>query len=92
MQVIGSPAALRQVARVYDYLVDFNPKAAAEVADALIAAGDSLENFPHRGRPVPNSTMRELVTRYPYIVRYRIVRDTVRILRIRHTSRSPTKV
>jgi len=54
---------LRQVARVYDYPVDFNPKAAAEVGDALIAAGDSLENFPYVGRPVPNSTMRELVTR-----------------------------
>jgi plasmid stabilization system protein ParE len=92
VQVISSPAALRRVARVYDYRVDFNPKAAAEVADRLIAAGDSLESFPYRGRSVPNSTMRELVTRYPYIIRYRIVRDTVRILRIRHTSRSPTKV
>ncbi len=35
--------------------------------------------------------MRELVTDYPYIIRYRVARDgTVRILRVRHMSRRPT--
>ncbi len=34
--------------------------------------------------------MRELVSAYPYIIRYRIDGDTVVILRIRHTSRRPT--
>jgi plasmid stabilization system protein ParE len=46
--------------------------------------------FPHRGRPVPGTDKRELVTAYPYIIRYRIVGDVVRILRVRHTSRRPT--
>jgi plasmid stabilization system protein ParE len=55
----------------------------------LTAAGDRLANFPHRGRPVAKTDMRELVTTYPYI-RYRIVRDEVRILRVRHTARRPT--
>ena len=90
MRVIWSPAALRQVARAFDYLTDFNPGAAVQLLDGLIAAGDSLAQFPHRGRPVPGSNLRELVTAYPYIVRYRIVRGTVRILRVRHTSRRPT--
>jgi plasmid stabilization system protein ParE len=31
-----------------------------------------------------------LVTVYPYIIRYRIVGNTVRILRVRHTARRPT--
>ena len=34
--------------------------------------------------------MRELLTNYPYIIRYRIVGSTVRILRVRHTARHPT--
>jgi plasmid stabilization system protein ParE len=35
--------------------------------------------------------MRELVTDYRYVICYRVTRDgTVRILRIRHTSRRPT--
>lgn len=90
MRVVWSPSALREVARVFDYLVAFNPRAAAEVSNGLIAAGDSLMHFPHRGRPVANTGKRELITSYPYIIRYRIVRDEVRILRVRHTSRRPT--
>ena len=89
MRVIGSPSALRQVALVFDYLADFNPRTATQVADALIATGDSLATFPHRGRPVPNTAVRDLVTAYPYIIRYRITRDAVRILRVRHTARRP---
>jgi len=90
VRVIWSPSALREVARVFDYLRDFNPRAAEQVAASLIEAGDSLENFPHRGRLVPNTNLRELVTTYPYVIRYRIGRDEVRILRVRHTSRKPT--
>jgi plasmid stabilization system protein ParE len=36
--------------------------------------------------------MRELTTDYPYLIRDRVTRDgTVRILRVRHTSRRPTR-
>ncbi len=91
MRVIWSPSALRQVERAHDYLTDFNPQAAVDLMNGLLAAGDSLANFPHRGRPVPNTDMRELVTAYPYIIRYRITRhDEVRILRVRHMARRPT--
>lgn len=70
--------------------MDFNPRAAVRLAEGLLAAGDGLMNFPYRGRIVPSTGLRELVTDYPYIIRYRIVRDDVRILRVRHTSRRPT--
>lgn len=57
----------------------------------LLAAGNSLEHFPHRGRAVAGTRMRELVTDYRYIIRYRVTREgTVGILRIRHTSCRPT--
>jgi toxin ParE1/3/4 len=52
--------------------------------------GDSLVQFPDRGRAVPKTDMRELVTTYPYIIRYRIAGNVVVILRVRHTSRRPT--
>ena len=70
MRVIWSPSALREVARATDYLMDFNPAAAVRLAEGLLAAGDSLANFPHRGRRVSNTDMRELITDYPYIIRY----------------------
>ena len=90
-EVVWSDTALAQVDAIRTYIEQFNPNAAVEVAAALIAADNSLETLPHRGRSVLGTTLRELViTPYPYIVRYRIVRDTVQILRVRHTSRRPT--
>jgi toxin ParE1/3/4 len=68
---------------------EFNPRAAVELANGLIAAGESLANFPHRGRLVPNTDIRELVTAYPYIIRYRIIRDEA--VRVRHTVRRATR-
>ncbi len=91
MHIIWTEPALNDIERAYDYLVDFNPRAATHVAQGLRAAGDSLEHFPDRGRRVPGTTMRELVTSHPYIIRYRIVGDTVVILRVRHTSRRPMR-
>ena len=91
-EVIWSDRAIAQVDAIGTYIEQFNPKAAVDVAESLIAAGNSLESFPHRGRMVPGTTMRELViASYPYVIRYRIVRDTVRILRVRHASRRPTR-
>jgi hypothetical protein len=46
VHVIWSPAALREVARASDYLTDFNPRAAVALLEGLIAAGDSLAQFP----------------------------------------------
>lgn len=35
--------------------------------------------------------MRELITAFDYVIRYQIIGDVVEILRVRHTSRRPTK-
>jgi len=89
-QVIWTDTALANLEAVQAYIEQFNPLAANAVSAELIAAGNSLELFPYRGRPVPRTEMRELVTTYPYIIRYRIAGSTVFILRVRHTSRRPT--
>jgi toxin ParE1/3/4 len=91
VRVVWTRAALRGVQRAHDYLFDFNPQAAARLAEVLLEAGEGLVSFPHRGRPVRGTAMRELVSVHPYIIRYRIAGDDVVILRIRHTSRRPTK-
>jgi len=89
-KVVWSNTALAHIRFIRAYIEQFNPRAARELADGLTAAGDSLAAFPRRGRPVPGTDRRELVTAYPYIIRYRIAGDTVRILRVRHTVRRPT--
>jgi plasmid stabilization system protein ParE len=90
VHVIWTQPALNGINFAYEYLVDFNPRAARKVVEGLRAAGDSLEHFPNRGRPVPGTNMREIVTSYSYVIRYRVTGNTVVILRIRHTSRRPT--
>jgi toxin ParE1/3/4 len=89
VRVFWSPSALREIAHIHDYLVDFNPRAAQAVAAGLIETGDGLIDFPHRGRPVPNTDKRDIFATYPYVIRYRIVGDVVRILRVRHAARRP---
>ena len=89
MRVIWTRAAARGIARGYDYLAGFNPRAAMRVAETLRDEGNGVMSFPHRGRPVPGTGMRELVTAYPYIIRYRAIRNDVVIPRVRHTSRRP---
>jgi toxin ParE1/3/4 len=90
MQVVWTEPALDGIVLAYDYIFEFNPRAAMHVAETLRGEGDSLEHFPHRGRPVPRTNMRELISSYPYIIRYRIEGDRVVILRVRHTARRPT--
>jgi len=90
MRIVWTKTVLSGIARAYDYLFAFNPRAAMHVAETLRDEANSLINFPHRGRSVRGTGMRELVATYPYIIRYRVVGDTVTILRIRHTSRRPT--
>jgi toxin ParE1/3/4 len=70
--------------------VVLNPHAASHVARTLREVGDSLLSFPYRGRPVSGTAMREVMTAYPYVIRYRISDDEVVILRVRHASRRPT--
>jgi plasmid stabilization system protein ParE len=90
VRVVWTRTALRGVWRAYEYIYEFNPQTAARLAEALHAAGDSLVNFPHRGRRVPGTEMRELVSVRPYIIRYRIAGEEAVILRVRHGARRPT--
>lgn len=90
MQIIWSPAALREIEHIYRYIAQFNPRAAENMVSEILSAGDSLESFPYRGRAVPGTQLREFTLAYPCMIRYRIAADHVRVLRIRHGARRPT--
>lgn len=89
-EVVWTEPALAHLEAIRAYIRQFNPKAARQVAASLKALGDDLNHFPHRGRPVRGTGLRELVSTYPYIIRYAIDGDVVVILRVRHASRRPT--
>lgn len=88
VEVVWTDAALADIESVYGYLVRFNPIAAASIVETLRDAANGLTNFPERGRPV-GPKRRDLTTEWPYVIQYRIARERVIILRIRHGRRRP---
>lgn len=89
-EVVWTEQALAHLDAIRAYINQFNPQAARRVADSLKTLGDSLSQFPHRGRRVSGTSMRELVSTFPYVIRYHVDVDKVIILRVRHTSKRPT--
>lgn len=80
--------ALDELEAIRTYLDQFNPSAAVRLTVELTAAGNSLAEFPERGRLV-RGDRRELVAVWPYVIGYRALGGTVTIIRIRHGARRP---
>jgi toxin ParE1/3/4 len=73
---------------IFDRIEADNPRAAVAVDKRISDRVKVLGRLPRSGRPGRVEGTRELViTRTPYIVAYRIIGDTVRILRVLHSSR-----
>ena len=84
MKVVWSDPALDDVETHTEYLDQFNRVAAADLANALLTAGDSLASLPRRGRPGRLSGTRELLVIFPYVIVYQIHAERVEILRVWH--------
>jgi len=85
--VLWRTRALADVARIARYIATENPVAARAVARELLLAGDSLVQFPLRGRPGRLTGTRELVAARPYIIVYRLSEaGLVTILRVWHAA------
>jgi toxin ParE1/3/4 len=73
---------------IFDYIEAESPRAAVAVDKRISDRIKVLQQLPRSGRPGRVEGTRELIiTRTPYIVAYRIIGDTVRILRVLHSSR-----
>jgi toxin ParE1/3/4 len=74
-------------AAIFDYIEADNPSAAVTVDQRISDRVNVLQRYPRSGRPGRVQGTRELViTRTPYIVAYRIMGNTVRVLRVLHSS------
>ena len=73
-----------------EYIRKENPKIAFDVITHIQETTDLLIENPQMGRTGRFHGTRELViTKYPFIAWYRIQKDLVEILQIRHTSKIP---
>jgi toxin ParE1/3/4 len=89
MTLVVARAAFADLERLHAFLADKNPDAATRSATALMAAVESLQQFPERGRPVGDGNLRELIVsfgRSGYVLRYvySAAADEIVILRIWH--------
>lgn len=70
---------------IFAFIEVDNPRAAVSVDDRIEACVENLAQFPEMGRSGRIEGTRELViASMPYIAAYRIIGNTVRILRVLH--------
>jgi toxin ParE1/3/4 len=89
MIAIWSPEAVADLVALRAYIEQDDPAAAQRVALHIIRNVETLlPNSPEMGRPGRVPGTRELVIpRTPYIVPYRLVGNTIQVLRIFHGAR-----
>jgi addiction module RelE/StbE family toxin len=87
-RVIYTPAALRDIERLVDFLIEDDPAAASGTTQLLTSALEMLENHPLLGR-VLTAGLRELVisrgkSGYVALYDYHATSDVVIVLAMRH--------
>ena len=86
--VVWPDDVIAKIDEITAYIEQEDPAAAGRIYRRLIALGESLADFPHRGRPVKDGA-REMTGIPPYVVRYRVMGETVVIVGIRHGRQRP---
>ncbi len=88
MRVRWLRTALRNLDDEAAYIARGDPEAAARTVERIRQAVDHLTAHPEIGRPGRVSGTRELVVAgTPYIIPYRVKRDSVEIFRVFHAAR-----
>lgn len=88
MQLKWLRQALRNLDEEAAYIAQDSLSSAAEFVAHVMQSARMLAEHPHMGRPGRVPGTRELVvTRFPYILPYRMRAQTVEILRVFHTAR-----
>ena len=88
MKTQWSPQARRDLRELYLRILPENPQAARVLQERIRAGVLSLQTTPQIGRPGRLPGTRELVvTGTPFLVPYRIVGNTLQILRVYHGAR-----
>ena len=88
MTIVWSPTAVEDLEHLRATIEQYNPRAAAKMARAILLRLESLAEFPGMGKPGRIPHTRELVIPdTPFIVVYTTVEQTVQIVTVLHTAR-----
>ena len=90
MRVRYTPRAFADREAIFEYIDQRNPRAAREVKAFIAKRIAQLGDAPVRHRMIAKFGVHALyLGRYPYIVYYRVARDEIAIIHIRHVARRP---
>lgn len=91
-ELVWLPGAVRDVARLRDFIQSDNPQAARRAATRIKAAVAELKRNPSIGRPVADApSFRELLIPFGdgnYVLRYREDGNRLALVRVRHSRES----
>jgi len=93
MVTVWTPQAIAELRKAYDYISKDSPQNARKVVEELTAIADRLpvqpEMFPPDKFKKNNDDAWRAFEKYHYRISYRITAAEIRIVRMRHTSRTP---
>jgi toxin ParE1/3/4 len=89
MRIVWTGPALSDLAALRAYIARDSERAAAKIGASIIARTErQLSTLPESGRLGRIAKIRELVlTGTPFVLPYRIIGDTISILRVFHNAR-----
>lgn len=89
MRLSWSPEAIDDLVSIREYIAFDDPVVAVDVVNTITAlVAHQLPRFPRSGRAGRvEGTLELVVPGLPFVVPYRVVRETIEIIRVYHTSR-----
>ena len=93
MVTVWAPQAIAELKRAFEYINQDSPQNAKNVITEITALADKLPEHPEMFAPdkykKENDGSWRAFEKYHYRISYRITKNNIRIIRMRHTSRSP---
>ena len=88
MKPVWTRAAIRDLTHVRDYIARENPSAAREVASHIVDSAERVLQYPEVGRiGRVNGTREMIIPGTQYLIVYRLKKNAVHFLRVRHGRR-----
>ncbi|MEL6505954.1 MAG: type II toxin-antitoxin system RelE/ParE family toxin [Pseudomonadota bacterium] len=92
MKIVSSARASREQIHNFDYLFSRSPKTARRFSQAVKTTLQQLSEHPESGQSFDGSAKRVIpLNGFPFLIYYRIDRDTLTILSIFHTAQDPAR-
>lgn len=85
MSLVWQPRAKRHLEKIREYILQYNPMAAAGMAEQIVKSVGAIASFPQIGKAGRYPDTRELaVAGTPYIIVYRVRDGGVVVLAVLH--------